>query len=104
MIMFDAAPMTRDECAQMVASDPRFHEEPLFVPYYWKQGIDGWADAEGSGPHGYFYEFHPSPEDLAIFPELERFRDRKLRIVRCPVDGSVTAYLKPLTTSKKKKR
>lgn len=95
--------LSREECARLVESDPRFTEEPLYVPYFWFQAVEGWADRQGDGPYGHFFEFRPSPEDLAVFPELAAYRDRTLRIVRCPTNGEVTAYLKPIEPAKAKR-
>jgi hypothetical protein len=41
--------------------------EPIYVPYFWEKGVDGWADAEADDGD---YIFVIMPEDRQEFPEL----------------------------------
>jgi len=45
----------------------KFEGEPLYVPYFWERGTEGFADLDENGVFG----FEVLNADTVIFPELE---------------------------------
>jgi len=49
-------------------TDPgKFEGEPIFAPYYYSLGLEGWASADEDG----IYEFDVDDEDREAFPALK---------------------------------
>lgn len=55
-----------------VIQDPgKFEGEPIYVPFYWDMGLEGFADEdETDGDGGNRYTFYLDDQDKAVWPEL----------------------------------
>jgi len=54
-----------------IRSPGKFQNAPLYAPYFWSQGLEGfWDDEEDSDDRGTAFVFFINPDDRKIFPEL----------------------------------
>lgn len=51
---------------ERIASPGKFEGERLYVPFYWGQGLEGFADEDEAPAYG----FRLDATDLAVWPEL----------------------------------
>lgn len=57
-------------------TDPgKFEGKPIFVPYYWDMGLQGFADADNGSV--YSFRFKAGDPDYELWPELKRWLGRK---------------------------
>lgn len=59
----------------------KFEGEPIFAPYYYGIGLEGFADSDDGKAYG--FRFKNSDVDFVLWPELKKWlgRKRSLRIV-----------------------
>jgi len=69
--------MTRQEIERdyqirngVIVSPGKFEGEPIYAPYFWEIGMDGFADSDD----GKTYRFRITDEDRKLFPEIPRRR------------------------------
>lgn len=58
-----------------IVSPGKFEGEPIFAPYYWQIGLEGFADSDNGTVYG--FRFKNSDADFALWPELKRWLGRK---------------------------
>lgn len=58
----------------IIRNPGKFEGEPIYVPYYWEQFMDGGADDD----EGCTLKFNITPEERKAFPEL----GKKQKVVR----------------------
>jgi hypothetical protein len=62
----------------------KFEGEPIFAPYYWQVGLEGFADSDDGNCYG--FRFRNGDTDFTLWPELKRWLGRK-RSMRLHEDG-----------------
>lgn len=60
-------------CRESVKCPGKFEGEQAYVPYFYEQGISGFADLEGGDCQegGAWMKFRVTAEDRLLFPELK---------------------------------
>lgn len=53
----------------------KFEGEPVFAPYYWDMGLQGFADSDNGRVYG--FRFVNGGEDFKLWPELKKWLGRK---------------------------
>jgi hypothetical protein len=74
----------RDQIKREYAHDPvtgritspgKFESEPIFAPYYWQMGLEGFSDSDNGNAYG--FRFKANDPDFALWPELKQWLGRK---------------------------
>lgn len=53
----------------------KFEGEPIFAPYYWQAGLEGFADSDNGTAFG--FRFSNAGDDFTLWPELKKWLGRK---------------------------
>lgn len=61
-------PASREEYDEIVESLGKFEGQAAYVPYFWEQGLEGFADYEEFDPNRWGFKVRAT--DVALFPEL----------------------------------
>lgn len=67
----------------------KFEGEPIFAPYFWQVGLEGFADSDNGKV--YTFRFVNGCTDFALWPELKRWLGRK-RTIRLFEDSQGFVY------------
>lgn len=64
-----------------ISQPGKFEGEPIFAPYYWEIGLEGFADSDNGSTYG--FRFRNADADFTIWPELKKWlgRKRSLKLV-----------------------
>jgi hypothetical protein len=58
-----------------ITSPGKFEGEPVFAPYYWSLGLEGFANSDDGSV--YHFRFKTSDPDYTLWPELQAWLGRK---------------------------
>ncbi len=67
------------ECGRMVSRPGKFEGCSTYVPYFWEEFLEGFADEEYDDDDKHVLSFNVGETDKSIFPELKR--KKKVRLV-----------------------
>ena len=76
--------MTREETFRnykvendRIVSPGKFEGEPVFAPYFWEIGLEGFADSDNGKVYGFRLKLNGQDKGNPFLPELRRWLGRK---------------------------